>query len=204
MAFKIDISPFIVRPLEARDISGVAGLDRMVFKEPWPESAYVQELYFNPNAHYFILQLSEPVAKRWRWGRWAARGACRVTMAERIIGFMGLRVEVGRGHISTLAVRPEWQRRGLGELLVITAIKQALKANAENISLEVRISNTAAQKLYAKYGFERITRLHQYYGDREDAFLMRTGPLDFEYQWYVESRYNNLAAQLERSVAAKY
>ena len=190
MSIKIDIHPYKIRPLEARDIPVVAGIDRMVFKEPWPESAYIQELYFNPNAHYSVLQLMEPAAKRWCLGRRAAQAAC-------IIGFIGVRVETGRGHISTLAVRPEWRQRGLGELLLIVAIKQAVKDKSANIGLEVRVSNVIAQNLYIKYGFETISRLHQYYRDREDALLMRTGPLDFGYQWYVEARYNTLIAQLE-------
>ena len=190
MALKINIPPYKIRPLEAHDIPAVVSLDRKVFKDPWPESAYIQELYFNPNAHYFVLQLMEPVAKRWRLGRRAARDA-------KLLGFMGMRVEMGHGHISTIAIRPEWRHRGLGELLLITAIKQSIKDNADNISLEVRVSNVTAQNLYEKYGFETISRLHQYYGDREDAYLMRTGPLDFEYQWYVDSRFNNLVAQLE-------
>ena len=42
--------PFRIRPLESRDIPTVMHIDRIVFRDPWPESAYVQELYFNPNA----------------------------------------------------------------------------------------------------------------------------------------------------------
>ena len=47
--------PFEIRPLAAKDIPTVTSIDRLVFRDPWPESAYVQELYFNPNAHYFVI-----------------------------------------------------------------------------------------------------------------------------------------------------
>ena len=43
--------------MAAHDIPAVVSVDRQVFVDPWPESAYVQELYFNPNAHYFVLTL---------------------------------------------------------------------------------------------------------------------------------------------------
>ena len=84
-----------------------------------------------------------------------------------------MRVERGEGHISTLAIHPEWRGWGLGELLLHRALEQAIESDAHTISLEVRVSNNMAQTLYAKYGFATVSRLRGYYADGEDAYLMR-------------------------------
>lgn len=168
---------FRIRRMEARDIPAVSSVDRIVFEDPWPESAYVQELYFNPHARYFVLYT--PTVGGQDRG-WLLRGP-RTLSAAQIVGFVGMRVETERGHISTLAVRPEWRGKGLGELLLLIALRQAGLDGARVVTLEVRVSNVVAQGLYAKYGFEVISRLHGYYSNGEDAFLMRTHVFDADF-----------------------
>ncbi|MBN2391147.1 MAG: GNAT family N-acetyltransferase [Anaerolineae bacterium] len=173
--------PFNIRRLEAKDIPTVIGIDRLVFHDPWPESAYVQELYFNPNAHYFVLQLTPEMLRQdsraqdsrapsRRTYSWAER---RAALTSQIVGFVGMRVEMERGHISTLALRPEWRGWGLGELLLHTALDQAIHNGAQTVALEVRVSNAVAQNLYAKYNFVVVSQLRGYYVDGEDAYYMR-------------------------------
>jgi [ribosomal protein S18]-alanine N-acetyltransferase len=173
--------PFNIRRLEARDIPTVTSIDRLVFHDPWPESAYVQELYFNPHAHYFILQLTPAMPTH----SWAER---RAAQAAQIVGFVGMRVEMERGHISTLALRPEWRGWGLGELLLITALEQAIRNGAHTVALEVRVSNTVAQNLYAKYDFDIVSQLRGYYADGEDAYYMRANVEGHAYYTYVQHR----------------
>lgn len=157
----------------------------MVFKNPWPESAFVQELYFNPNARYFVLELTKPLRIH-LWREW------RIGKNHQMIGFVGMRVERGEGHISTLAVHPEWRGWGLGELLLQRALEQAIENDARTVSLEVRVSNNVAQTLYAKYGFVKVSRLHGYYADGEDAHLMRADVLGFDYQQRLSERHTAL------------
>ena len=89
--------PFDIRRLEAKDIPIVTSIDRLVFRDPWPESAYVQELYFNPNAHYFVLQLTPEILRQdchpesRRALLWAER---RAVLTAQIVGFVGVRVEM--------------------------------------------------------------------------------------------------------------
>jgi ribosomal-protein-alanine N-acetyltransferase len=187
--------PFQVRPLESRDIPTVMNIDRIVFNDPWPESAYVQEVYFNPNAHYFVLQLTSTIRRQWRLKHYIERDT-------HLLGFVGMRVERERGHISTLAVRPEWRGRGLGELLLVTAIQQAIHNSADTLTLEVRISNHVAQDLYTKYGFEIASRLHRYYSDGEDAYLMRVNPLEMDYQQRLNLYHEALLTRLQLQMAA--
>ncbi|MBN1247734.1 MAG: ribosomal protein S18-alanine N-acetyltransferase [Anaerolineae bacterium] len=152
--------------MEGRDIPSVVSLDRQVFHDPWPESAYVQEIYFNPQAHYFVLELLDPTLTR----TWHDH---RRQRTARLLGFAGMRVEGRRGHISTLAVRSEWRGQRLGEALLLTAVDQAAHDGAHLVGLEVRVSNDVAQALYTKYGFSHHSRLERYYANGEDAYYMQ-------------------------------
>jgi [ribosomal protein S18]-alanine N-acetyltransferase len=159
-------STFRIRLMEGRDIPSVVSLDRQVFADPWPESAYVQEIYFNSSAHYFVLELLDPTRTRTWYDH-------RRQHFARLLGFVGMRVEGTRGHISTLAVRDEWRGQRFGEVLLLTSVDQAVRDGAHVVGLEVRISNSVAQALYAKYDFEARSRLHNYYANGEDAFYMQ-------------------------------
>ena len=81
----------------------------------------------------------------------------------------------GEAHIINIAVRELHRRQGIGELLLIFAIDLAAELNAHIITLEARVSNTAAQSLYYKYGFAQAGLRHHYYIDnKEDAVIMST------------------------------
>ena len=72
-------------------------------------------------------------------------------------------------------MRKKCQRQGIGELLLIHTIELAKKLGADTLTLEVRVSNAAAQKLYLKYGFTQVGLRRAYYTDnREDGMLMST------------------------------
>jgi ribosomal-protein-alanine N-acetyltransferase len=181
---------FKLRPMAARDIPAVVHVDRIVFKDPWPEAAYVQELYFNPNAHYFVLMLQDPSKAQVHYDYRTAKRA-------RLLGFVGMRVEGDRGHISTLALRKEWRGLHLGELLLLKAISQAIEDEAWSIGLEVRVSNHVAQKLYEKYRFKPSSRLTEYYADGEDAFYLRAMLSGDQFFGQIRVRLADLADELD-------
>lgn len=185
---------FKLRPMVARDIPAVVHVDRIVFKDPWPEAAYVQELYFNPNAHYFVLLLQDPSQAQVHTPYRAAKRA-------RLLGFVGMRVESDRGHISTLAVRKEWRGLHLGELLLLKAMAQAIEDHAWSIGLEVRVSNHVAQQLYEKYRFKPNSRLTEYYADGEDAFYLRTMLSADSFCSQIQDRMRALALELDVELA---
>jgi ribosomal-protein-alanine N-acetyltransferase len=84
----------------------------------------------------------------------------------------------GEAHITTIGVRQAHQRQGIGELLLISTIDIALMRNAQVMTLEMRLSNSAAQALYKKYGFTKRGVRRGYYTDnREDAVIMTTDTL---------------------------
>lgn len=187
--------PFRIRPLEGKDISAVLNIDRMVFTDPWPESAYVQEIYFNTHARYFVAQRVRATGRL----SWKAR---RAALVAQIVGYVGMRVEIGKGHISTLAVRPDWRGYGLGELLLHKALVQAVEDGAQTVTLEVRVSNNIAQRLYDKYEFAVVSRLRGYYSDGEDAYLMRANVMEPHYQRSLQAHYTSLMHRLQTEAVA--
>jgi ribosomal-protein-alanine N-acetyltransferase len=95
------------------------------------------------------------------------------------LGYGGLWLLVDEAHISTIAVHPQWRGTGLGERLLLSLLEQGAKRGMQRATLEVRVSNEAAQGLYHKLGFEIAGRQKRYYSDNnEDAFILVTPPFD--------------------------
>jgi len=82
------------------------------------------------------------------------------------------------GHITTLAVHPSYRRQGIGEQLLWHLFDETRRRGLVRLTLEVRVSNRAAQNLYQKYGFHVEGRRLRYYGDGEDALILWTDQLD--------------------------
>src|SRR5258708_31509616 len=88
-----------------------------------------------------------------------------------IIGFAGLWLMVDEAHITTIAMHPDYRRRGLGEFMLVSLIDIAFSIGAKWVTVEVRVSNYTAENLYRKYGFREAGLRHRYYSDnQEDAF----------------------------------
>jgi ribosomal-protein-alanine N-acetyltransferase len=105
---------------------------------------------------------------------------------------------VDEAHICTIAVDPEWQGRGLGELLLISLLDSGQERGALRATLEVRASNQVAQALYQKYLFKIVGRRRRYYTDNnEDAYLMTTPVLEsLAFQQNLDRCRHRLVARL--------
>lgn len=101
----------------------------------------------------------------------------------RIVGYNMCRIEVGighikrgivkQGHIVSIAVLPEYRRRGIATALMVSAMDSMKnRYGAAEAYLEVRVSNEPAIRLYEKLGFKKVRILKRYYLDGEDAYLM--------------------------------
>ena len=184
--------PYLIEPMQPADVDEVMRIERISFSTPWSASSYRYELRHNDRATYFVarpklvppsevVRDSAPEKRGWRGvvQRWLAshglqREPVRAPRAA-VLGYGGFWIMAGEAHISTIAVRPEHRRRGIGELLLVTMIDRATKLNAEVVTLEVRVSNVAAQSLYRKYGFRQVELRRGYYSDnRESALIMAT------------------------------
>ena len=90
-----------------------------------------------------------------------------------VIGYAGMWHVVNEGHIVNVAVKGERRRRGVGALLIEKLIGIALEKEMIGLTLEVRMSNAAAQRLYFKFGFKAEGIRRRYYADTgEDAVIM--------------------------------
>ena len=85
---------------------------------------------------------------------------------------------VDEAHITTFAVHPAWRRQRIGERLLLAFLDIAIDRGAHEATLEVRLSNLPARRLYEKYGFRPVGLRPRYYSDdNEDALIMTTEPL---------------------------
>ena len=122
-----------------------------------------------------------------------ARTASRATWwrapAMRSSASRGLWVMVDEAHVTTFAVDPRWRRRGVGERLLLGLLDIAVTRRAREATLEVRLSNMPARRLYEKYGFRPVGIRPRYYSDNgEDALIMTTDPLDSPARCAIGSR----------------
>jgi ribosomal-protein-alanine N-acetyltransferase len=149
---------FLVRGMEPEDIPAVMEIDRDAFPNPWPENTYRYELLKNPASHLLAIQTREP---------------------PKVVGVAGYWLIIDEAHISTFAVHPEWRGRGVGKVLLASLLRQAAGNGAVSAMLEVRAGNTAAQALYAGFGFRPVGLRKGYYKNNgEDAVLMTAERID--------------------------
>ena len=182
---------YYVRQMGREDVAQVNEIDREAFPTQLPPPDYRRELQ-NPLSRLIVAcdenktppepEIKTPNASGllskmrqfWRRERfWGSKP--RPHNSDYILGFASIWVMADEAHLTNIAVRKQLQRQGIGELLLISMIDRIAKLKAEFITLEVRVSNISAQRLYQKYGFNQVGIRPGYYTDnREDALLMTT------------------------------
>jgi ribosomal-protein-alanine N-acetyltransferase len=189
-----DRLPFVVQPMTLADVDQVIQIEKAVFGMPWSARAFRFEIVENDHSYMLVVR---PAARRgWPVEQllyWLKRPS-----PEPVLGYGGFWLLVDDAHIANIAVAPDWQGRGLGELLLLALLKCGAEQGARRSTLEVRVSNEAAQGLYAKYGFEIRSRRKKYYADDgEDAYIMATPSFDTPaFQANLERRRTALYARL--------
>ncbi|MCL2707271.1 MAG: ribosomal protein S18-alanine N-acetyltransferase [Dehalococcoidia bacterium] len=144
------------------DIAQVRGIDLNCFPTMVPPTNYETE-FVNPMAYYLVAYDKDIAPPEDISGR----------KSQKVLGFIGLWYMASEMHIINLAVHPDYRLLGVGELLLICGIGLSMELKAILMTLEVRLSNLAAQALYAKYGFsERGVRRAYYLDNSEDAGIM--------------------------------
>ena len=99
----------------------------------------------------------------------------------RVVGYGGLMFSLEDAHITTLGVDPAWQRRKVGQRLLVVLANEAVRRGSENLTLEVRVSNAAAQALYRRFGLAPAGIRKGYYVESgEDAIVMWAHGIDGE------------------------
>ncbi len=184
--------PYTTRPMREEDIPQVIEIDREAFPTQWPHPSYtsLKRDLQNQLIHYVVAckeqNKKETISQNTHQSLWqlfwsklfATTPKQYKSGRDYIVGYAGFWTMVDEAHLTTIAVRDAYRRRGLGELLLLSIIHWAMKLNAKIITLEVRVSNKAAQALYEKYGFKPVGLRRGYYSDNgEDALLMSTEPI---------------------------
>ena len=151
------------------DLDSVMAIEEAVYPTPLARLGYINELTRNKHGHYYVLELVPSPSHQ--------------SASAQIIGYVGLIFQLDEGHVSVISVHPDYQRCGLGELLLIACLVRMIEGGAVLATLEVRESNLKAQNLYTKYQFEIVGRRKRYYRDTgEDGLIMTVEPLDSAYQ----------------------
>ena len=206
------------------DVPDVSRVERRCFSNPWPTSAYRRELQNPAQNHYVVLRAvddrlpvdqahaedvhAQPPAAGENARELPRRSLLPIGLGKRhetngsarspIIGFAGMWMAYDEAHVTTIGVDPSYQGQGLGELLLLCMIDEAVARGAGWLTLEVRVSNAPAQTLYHKYGFTVQGTRKRYYSDNhEDALIMWSRALsDPDYRAAIERRRRALADRL--------
>jgi len=140
----------VIRAMGPEDVPTVARIEKESFTLPWSAEAFRTELAHNRFARYSVLEQD-----------------------GQIIGYCGMWVIADEAHVTNIAVREPFRGRGLGERLMRRLMEEARSLGARRMTLEVRVSNTRAQRLYRKLGFVSCGVRPGYYTDNmEDALIM--------------------------------
>jgi ribosomal-protein-alanine N-acetyltransferase len=189
-----------VAPMALDDIARVMEIDTLSFPLPWSPTSYRYELTQNPNSHFVVAVAGgappaggpkEPdsLVDRLNPSHWF-RPAAPPPPARQVVGYGGFWFIVDEAHISTIAVHPDWRGQGVGEILFVNMLEQALDVGALTATLEVRVTNAPAQALYRKYEFEQTGRRKRYYRDNGEDALLMTAELHPGYREKMLRRYN--------------
>ena len=140
--------PLTLRDARHADLDGIASLERLSFPVPW-------------KCDYFEVEIGAP----WRFNRVAL---CGGTLA----GYVFCAYAGGEVHVNKIAVAPAFRRQGVASALMDEVFAFASRVDAEEMYLEVRVSNQRARAFYAGLGFSETGRRALYYFDGEDALVM--------------------------------
>jgi len=150
--------PFTLRPFEPRDLESVIYINRTCLPENYPPDFFLMHHREHPEA-FLIAELNGMVV------------AYSMSRVEH--GFSNFRRAFAKkGHVISIAVLPHARGMGIAEALMHRTLEALRKYGASEVYLEVRVSNEPAIRLYRKLGFKPVRRLHAYYVDGEDAWLM--------------------------------
>jgi [ribosomal protein S18]-alanine N-acetyltransferase len=136
--------------MRRRHLKGVMAIERQVYPRPWSPNLFLSEMSELRNRTYLVARINKEV-----------------------VGYGGIMCYGDEAHVTTIAVDPEHHRRKIGTRLMYELIEEAVRMGARAISLEVRVSNWGAQRLYSRFGFRPVGIRKNYYQETgEDAVVM--------------------------------
>ena len=150
------MSPVQIVPLRADHLDAVLAIEQVSSPEPWTIGIFTDELRDTAMRSFHV-----------------------ATVDGVVVGFCGLLMQMAEGHIANIAVDPSLRGRRIGARLLLQASRVAVARGAISMTLEVRVSNLAARRLYQWFGFAPAGVRPRYYrSNNEDALIMWVHDVD--------------------------
>lgn len=153
------VGDYVIRRCEASDLQAVIEINITALPEHYSDYFFESILRELPEA-FIVAELN---------GKIVGYIMCKIEFGFSNFRKLGF---VKKGHVVSVAVLEEHRGKSLGKALMFEGINGVMYRKADEIYLEVRVSNTSAINMYQKLGFEIKSRLRSYYRDGEDAYLM--------------------------------
>ena len=142
--------------MRRRHLRGVLRIEAQVYPRPWSLGLFLSELALRTTRVYIVAKVGTTV-----------------------VGYAGLMLTGGDGHVTTIAVDPVCQQRGIGARLLVALSRAGIAAGCTGLTLEVRMSNVAAQAMYRRFGYAPAGIRKNYYSEsNEDALIMWAHDVD--------------------------
>ena len=139
-----------VTRMRRRHLRGVMAIERQVYPRPWSPNLFLSEMTESKNRCYLVARIDREV-----------------------VGYAGMICYGEEAHVTNIAVDPLHHRQKIATRLLHDLIVEGIVMGAEAVSLEVRVTNWGAQRLYGAFGFRPIGVRKNYYQEiNEDALIM--------------------------------
>ena len=173
------LSEIFIKNMTKDDVESVIAIEEEAYgKHHWAKASFYDEMSNNLAKYY--------VAK---------------TREGEIVGYAGTWHIIDEGHITTIAVKKDYLRNHIGEALIYQIVEDCYKDKVKYLTLEVRVSNEPAIKLYEKYGFQSLgTRKGYYQDNNEDALIMWTENIFYD---KFKEKYNANIEKLKTLIEIK-
>ncbi len=136
--------------MRRRHLRGVMAIERQVYPRPWSPNLFLSEMSESRNRCYLVARIDREV-----------------------VGYAGMICYGDEAHVTNIAVDPMHQRHKIASRLLHDIVRQAIEMGAQAVSLEVRVTNWGAQRLYGRFGFRPVGVRKNYYQEiNEDALIM--------------------------------
>jgi ribosomal-protein-alanine N-acetyltransferase len=158
-----------VQPMRRRHLRSVLRIEQQVYPRPWSSSLFMSELALQSTRAYFVARIGRD-----------------------LVGYAGLMMTLDEAHVTTIAVDPKRHRSKIGTRLMLVLVREAIVRGATAVTLEVRMTNVAAQDMYRRFGFVPVGVRKNYYQEvNEDALVMWVRDVD-------QPEYSALLDSIER------
>jgi [ribosomal protein S18]-alanine N-acetyltransferase len=147
-----------IEPMRRRHLRQILRIEAQVYPRPWTLGIFTSEMSrVSEDRHYLVARIGRTV-----------------------VGYCGALYTDTDAHITNIAVDPRWQRHKIGSRLLIGVVRASVARGSVNMTLEVRVSNRAAQEMYRRFGMAPAGVRRKYYENTEDAIVMWVEKIDTE------------------------